>query len=82
MKSYTVSGFYGCNKEQNKADVFVYEINGLHWYCIDGSQNVNATYNPIEEGVDVEILEDVDTFTTLFPVESLEDLEQEVDEMQ
>jgi len=58
----TVNGTYGQSK--NKCKVF--EHRG--WYCSQGSVNVNRTRDEIEEGVDIEELNDYDTFTADKPI--------------
>lgn len=79
MYSYETEGTYGASK--TPCTVFVYpQPNGLNWYTVEGSHNVNATYEPIESGVDVETLADVDTFTASLAIDTIEALEQEVDE--
>ena len=63
MKTYTVNGTYGSQK--TPCEVFVYEEHdGFKWYVCEGSKNVNATYDEIEEGVNVEELCDIDVFTS------------------
>ena len=47
---------------------------------MDGSVNVNRTHEELEDGVDVECVDDYDTFTAPFPVDSLEELIRFVDE--
>jgi len=44
------------------------------WYCVKGSVNVNATHEELSPGLDVETVEDVDTFTAPDPVEDLDTL--------
>lgn len=69
----TVSGTYGSNCI--KCDVIVYtDRNGLNWYAVEDSKNVNATYEDIEEGVNVEELEDVDCFYINSQINSEEDI--------
>lgn len=78
--TYEVLGTYGGSK--TPCNVLVYEkYNGLKWYVVEGSINVNATYDEIEVGVDVEYLNDVDMFTASEPIEDVEQLESEVDEL-
>lgn len=80
MQKYETTGTYGSG--YTPCDVLVYSgLYGLKWYCVQGSINVNATYDDIEPGVDVETLNDVDTFSAGNTVESLEDLEHEVEEV-
>lgn len=49
--------------------LFVY--NG--WYCVEGSVNVNRTRDDLNEGVDIELVEDK-------PIESLKQLERFIDD--
>ncbi|MFT6841804.1 MAG: hypothetical protein ACI8Q1_000237 [Parvicella sp.] len=77
MHNYTKQGTYGSGN--TPCDIFVHEeISGLKWYCVEGSVNVNATYDEIEDGEDVETLIDEDTFTWSSPIESEEELEYAV----
>lgn len=73
-----VQGYYG---RGTSTTIFVYEKrNGAKWYAVEGSVNINKTYDEIEQGVNVEELSDEDTLGADAPVNSLEDLEREVDE--
>jgi hypothetical protein len=75
----TVTGFYGM-KGTNRSDVFVYDnLDGSHWYALEGSTNINCTYNDIEDGVNVETLNDFDTLGADNPVNSEEDLINEIE---
>ena len=47
--------------------------NGAKWYCVEDSQNVNCTYDEIEEGCDIEPLKDIDTMTSAKPLNTLEE---------
>jgi len=77
MKLYEVNGTYGRSK--NESTIYVAEMpNGSKWYAVDGSQNVNCTYEDIEDGCDVEELADVDCFTWPKRVNSLDELEAAV----
>lgn len=76
---YEVTGTYG--SQYTPCTVFVYEDGrGLKWYCVEDSVNVNATYEDIENGVNVEELHDVDAFTAGSPIGDLDMLEIAVDE--
>lgn len=75
--NYTVSGTYGGSKTPCKVHVHE-DVHGLRWYAADGSMNVNATYDEIKEGVDIETLEDVDCFTLIEGVQSARQIELEV----
>lgn len=77
MKTYTVNGTYGSGK--TPCSVFVMERNsGLKWYAVEGSLMVNATYDNIDDGIDVEELVDEDCFTWDEKIHSEEDLETAV----
>ena len=73
-----VEGTYGGS--QTESTIYYYEERGGRWYVADGSVNVNFTYDPIEEGVDIETISDVDTFTASSPIESASELEDAVDD--
>jgi hypothetical protein len=73
----TINGTYGSSKR--KCEVFVYENRNGSWYCVEGSKNVNYTYDEILDGVDVEELNDVDAFTWSSPIESYEELVEAVE---
>ena len=78
MRTRTVSGTYGSDK--TPCDVYVYEDWGAsRWYAVDGSANVNCTWQNIEDGVDVEEIEDFNMFTWPDGVHSEEELEDAVD---
>jgi hypothetical protein len=73
MKTYSVNGTYGSHK--TPCEVFVFEKNsGLKWYAVNGSVMVNATYDEISEGIDVEGLADEDCFTWSSKIDSEEEL--------
>jgi len=74
MNTYELDCTYGSNKTPDT--LYVYEqSNGLKWYAVDGSQNVNATYENLEDEVGIEEVSDVDAFTWPKGVNSLEELE-------
>lgn len=76
MKQSIINGTYGSNK--TPCHVFTCSIgDGATWYCVKGSGNVNATWQEIEDGQDVEALEDCDCFTTA-PINLLNDLAEHV----
>ena len=80
MSSYEVEGTYGGSKTEST--IFVVEgACGMNWYAAMGSTNVNCTHETIEEGCDIEELDDFDFFTANKEIESLEDLEGEVNEL-
>jgi hypothetical protein len=68
-----VQGYYG---SQNTAcTIFVYK----GWYCVEGSKNVNYTNDKIELGLNVEELNDSDSFTWSEEINSLDELIEAVD---
>ena len=72
-----VEGTYGGSKTETT--IYTYEERGGTWYVADGSVNVNFTYDEVEDGVDIEELNDADMFTASSPIESVNDLENAVD---
>jgi hypothetical protein len=59
---YEVEGFYG---SRNRGTILVYEtFRGERWYCVEGSCNINCTYDEINEGCNVERLSDIDTMSS------------------
>jgi len=59
---YEVNGFYG---SRNRGTILVYEtFSCKRWYCVEGSCNINCTYDEINEGCDVERLSDIDTMSS------------------
>jgi hypothetical protein len=78
MMTKTISGTYG--RSETPCQVYVArDRDGLNWYAVEDSCNVNATYDDLEDGVDVELLSDVDTFTWPDGIDSEETLEMAVD---
>lgn len=76
MNLFEVSGFYG--SQNTPCTVFCAQRRGVIWYAVDGSQNVNLTRDAVEDGVNVETLQDIDVFTYSKGIHSLEDLEKAV----
>jgi hypothetical protein len=75
MKTKTITGTYGSN--ETETEIYVYtDSNGLNWYACDDSVNVNATCDDLEDGVNVELVEDSDTSTAQEPICSEEDLKR------
>lgn len=69
---YEVEGFYGT---RNRGTILVYETrSGKRWYCVEGSCNINCTYDEINDGTNVETLSDVDTWSSRTPIESVSEL--------
>lgn len=50
-------------------------------YACEGSENINATYEELKDGVDMEQIIDTDTVMANAPVSCLEDLEIELEEI-
>ena len=72
MNLYEVNGLYGT---RNRGTILVYERNnGKRWYCVEGSCNINCTYDEINEGCNVETLSDIDTMSSMDPIESVNEL--------
>ncbi len=73
MQTSSINGFYG---HSNEATIFVCETSSGYWYAVEDSYNVNCTCDDsiLSEGCDIEQLDDHDSFTTLLPVESEDDL--------
>jgi hypothetical protein len=80
MKPYEISGTYGMSRK-NECTIFVYpQRRGGAWYVIEDSENINFTYDELTDGVDAEEINDIDTMNANCPVESLDQLIEEVDE--
>ena len=68
---YEINGTYGASKTE--ATIFIYEkSNGSKWYCVENGYNLNLTYDEIDENCDIEELSDIDTMTSIKPIETLE----------
>lgn len=48
---------------------------GSRWYVAEGGTLVNLTYDSIDEGTNIELVEDIDCFSVGECIESLEQLE-------
>jgi hypothetical protein len=73
MKTTTISGTYG--RAKTPCEIFVAENrDGSSWYAVEDSQNVNLTCDELADGVDIEELTDVDSFTWPKGIESEEAL--------
>lgn len=69
---YQVEGFYGT---RNRGTILVYETySGKRWYCVEGSCNINCTYDEIKDGTNVETLSDIDTMTSRNGIDSVSEL--------
>jgi hypothetical protein len=70
----SINGTYGASK--TPCTIFVYEMrNGKSWYCVEDSRNVNLTYDELEDGIDVECVSDIDTWSSNRDIETLSELE-------
>ena len=63
MDTFTVQGYYGSGNTPCNVICCQSYGDGPTWYAVEGSVNVNLTYDEIELGVNVEGLSDVDAFT-------------------
>jgi len=78
MTTRTTQGYYGSGHAA--CYVLVAETrSGGRWYCVEGSRNVNLTYDEIGLGIDVETLNDTDTFTSGRPINTEDELERAID---
>lgn len=79
MTTSIFKGTYG----SGKTPCFVFtcqDFNGGTWYAVEGSVNVNYTYDDITDGVNVEELSDYDFFTASEPIESKSILKEQVED--
>jgi len=75
----TIQGYYGMS--HNPCNVYCFDKDGGTWYAVEGSQNVLFTFDPVELGVNVEMLNDIDAFTwTEDGINSEEELEEAVED--
>jgi hypothetical protein len=74
---YEVNGTYG--SAQIPCNVFCMDTHHGTWYAVEGSCNVNLSPEPLEEGVDVEEIQDLDGFTWPDGVHTLDELEKSVE---
>ena len=67
----TINGYYGT---ANPCEIFVYVSGGLSCYAVSGSQQINITTETLDEGINVEAVQDV--YTIFYPsgIHSLDDL--------
>jgi hypothetical protein len=78
MKTNTISGTYGSGK--TPCQIFTATTrNGGTWYAVEGSANVNLTYDTLTDGVDVETVPDEDTFTWPSGIDSEETLVEAIE---
>lgn len=73
MDIKTITGTYG--SAHTESDIFcATDRHGMTWYVCEGSVNINATFEPVEEGVNIETLQDVDIITAAKPITSESEL--------
>lgn len=78
MFTDTITATYG--NAQTPCTVFTFENkDGGTWYAVEGSLNVNCTHAELADGVDVETLEDFDSFTAGTKINSEEELINQVE---
>jgi hypothetical protein len=78
MKTNTISGTYGSGK--TPCQIFTATTrNGRTWYAVEGSSNVNLTYDTLTDGVDVETVADDDAFTWPAGIDSEETLAEAIE---
>ena len=71
--NYEIKGTYGSNL--TPCTVYVsQDRRGGKWYACEDSVNVNYTFDDIDDGVNVEELQDVDMFTWPARINSLTEL--------
>jgi hypothetical protein len=75
--SSEITVYYG-GSGTSKATCYVYD----GWYCLKGSSNINRTDEVLEDGINVEMLDDFDFMTADKPVESIEDLEDLIEKIE
>ena len=74
MNIFEISCQYG---RGTKNTCFVKQnYNGSFWYVVKGGTVVNKTYDNINDGIDVEILNDVDCFTVNKSINTLKQFEK------
>lgn len=73
MKAETIRGTYG--SALTPCNVIIATLpDGSTWYAVEDSANVNRTWETPEDGVNVETVEDFDTFTWPDGIDSEETL--------
>ena len=75
-----INGTYGSSHTPCTVLVYRDDRQQGYWYCIEGSKNVNYTYDYLEAGVNVELIDDVDTFTSDSEIETIDELIAAVEE--
>jgi len=74
-RTSTVKGYYGSGNTPCLIFTCEDESGSGYWYAVEGSVNVNHSYDPMPLGTDVETIADDDSFTAASPILSEEELE-------
>ena len=77
MNGKEIQGYYG-GVRKIPTTIYTLQSKGGTWYAVEDSININFTYETLSDGVWVEEVTDVDFMTASAPINSLEDLEDEV----
>ena len=67
---------YGSSHNKGVAFVKTVGFGYSRWYVVQGGTTVNKTHDSIEEGCDVEELEDIDCMTSMKPINTLKQFEK------
>ena len=73
-----LNGFYGLG---DKSAIVALPYGEGYWYAVEGSTNCNYTHQPLEDGVNVENLQDENFFTATRPIMDEDDLQREIEEL-
>ena len=74
MNTFEISCKYG---RGTKGTCFVKQnYNGSFWYVVKGGTIVNKTYDDMDNGIDVECLNDIDCFTVNKPINTKKQFEK------
>jgi len=80
MNYFTIEGFYGVNK--TPCSLYICQINnGSLAYCLEGSNRIHLTWEPLEDKVWLEEVEDYDFFETSNPIWDTYDLLEELEKV-
>jgi len=74
----TITGTYGGS--HTPCNIFTANDTYMTWYCVEGSKNVNCTYETLEDGCNVEEIQDIDTMTAGSEIYSEAELEALISE--
>ena len=80
MSTYWVKGTYGGGSfGGTECVVLCHETDEGTWYAVKGSANVSLTNRSLGRGVNVETLEDYDTFTASKPIMTCAQLVRQIE---